>query len=208
MKKEIRCLSTELRAVTRGEDEAESMRLEGYAAVFDTETEVGGFFFEAVAPGAFSRTIVDDDIRALLNHDPNFVLGRSINNTLAMNEDETGLHVEITLPNTQVGADTYASVQRGDISQMSFAFDVIKDEWEKFEDGTHHRRLLDVRLWDVSPVTYPAYPQTSIDARSVDEIFEEQIGSLDAAEQKAERESALVRAKNRKRIINILERSQ
>jgi HK97 family phage prohead protease len=105
-------------------------------------------------------------VRALFNHDPNFILGRTVAKTLSLAEDSKGLKVEITPPDIQWANDLVASISRKDISQMSFGFRVVKDQWEEKEDE-NIRTLLDVDLFDVAPVTFPAYKGTSIQSRSL-----------------------------------------
>ena len=147
--------------------------IEGYAAVFDSWSEsLGGNdpFIEKVCKGAFEETIQQDDIRALFNHDPNYVLGRNKAGTLTLQEDEKGLLVRITPPETQWAKDLLVSIARGDISQMSFGFTVESDRW-LYEDNKDVRELLKVRLFDVSPVTFPAYTQTECGLRSIDEVL-------------------------------------
>lgn len=142
----------------------------GYVAVFDQLSVNLGGFREKIQRGAFANTIKTDDIRALLNHDPNNVLGRTKNNTLRLAEDEVGLVMEIDPPDTQTARDLVVSLERGDIDQGSFGFRVNLrgDRWEEDPNtGTVIRTLLDVKLYDVSPVTFPAYPQTSVGLRSL-----------------------------------------
>lgn len=139
----------------------------GHAAVFNAETDIGGYFMERVAPGAFKRAIGEDDVRSLFNHDPNFVLGRTKAGTLTLREDETGLMTETTPPDTQFARDLLVSIARGDISQMSFAFRVKRESWEEKGDKWL-RTIEDVELFDVSPVTYPAYPTTDVGLRNLD----------------------------------------
>lgn len=141
--------------------------IKGYPAVFNVMSENLGYFREIVRPGAFKKTINDGaDIRALFNHSPNFVIGRTRSNTLKLNEDGKGLAFESTPPDTTWARDLTTSIKRGDINQMSFAFETVKDRWGT-ENGERMRELLEVRLFDVSVVTYPAYPQTSASARSI-----------------------------------------
>lgn len=142
-------------------------RIIGHAAVFDREADIGGWFLETVAPGAFRRAIMEDDVRALFNHDPNFVLGRNRAGTLKLSEDDVGLAIDIAPPNTQFARDLVLSIERGDISQMSFGFYVRKEEWDETGDILK-RRLLEVELFDVSPVTFPAYPQTDVGLRTLE----------------------------------------
>ena len=158
-------LDVELRA---GDDDG-TLTIVGYAAKFDRESQDLGGFVEVIRSGAFRRAVQEDDVRALLNHDPNFVLGRTKSRTLRLSEDATGLRIEIDVPDAQWARDLYRSIERGDIDQMSFAFSVVKDAWTRREDETPDtlRELLEVRLHDVSPVTYPAYEDTEVGVRSV-----------------------------------------
>lgn len=168
MKIERRTLPVTLRA----KDGAAPM-IAGHAAVFNTETDLG-WFSEQVAPGAFTRAIAEDDVRALWNHDPNFVLGRNKAGTLRLSEDDTGLAVEIDPPDTQWARDLVTSMQRGDVSQMSFGFQVISEQWEARKgERTDLRTLIECRLFDVSPVTYPAYDTTDVGVRSAQQVLAE-----------------------------------
>jgi HK97 family phage prohead protease len=144
--------------------EGELPKLIGYAAVFDSLSEDLGGFREKIAPGTFKKSIRKHDIRALWNHDPNFVLGRKKSKTLKLKEDEHGLKMTVTPPDTQWARDLLTSIDRGDVDQMSFGFRTILDEWEQKKKETI-RTLKEVELVDVSPVTYPAYPDTTIALR-------------------------------------------
>lgn len=138
----------------------------GYAAVFDQDAEIMDFV-ERIAPGAFSDVLRGDhDTRALFNHDPSMVLGRTMSGTLRMTEDDIGLRVEIDMPPTQVGRDTYTLVARGDVSQMSFAFRASTDEWDYNADPIRRTITRIGELQDVSPVTFPAYDGTVVSART------------------------------------------
>jgi len=137
----------------------------GHAAVFNTIAQ-GGWFREQVAPGAFSDTIKTDDVRALWNHDTNIVLGRNRSGTLKLKEDERGLAVEITPPDTQFARDMVESISRGDVSQMSFGFQVKKATWTEDEDEDDLRTIEQVKLWEVSPVTFPFYDATDVSIKS------------------------------------------
>lgn len=161
---------TERRTVSgevRADGKKEGRKIQGYAAVFGEETELFfGELVEEIAPGAFDN-VLGDDVRALFNHDPNFVLGRNTSGTLRLSVDEKGLAYEIDVPETNIGNDLLMSVRRGDISQSSFGFTVVKDQWEALPDGRDKRTILEVgQLFDVSPVTYPAYATTEATARS------------------------------------------
>ncbi len=149
---------------------ADGLKLSGYAAVFNSRSVKLWDFYEVIKPGAFKRALANGaDVRALLNHDANFVFGRTKSGTLALAEDETGLRADITPPDAQWARDQMESVKRGDVDQMSFAFRVMPggDTWQM--DGNDLvRELTDVELFDVSVVTYPAYPETTVAVRSID----------------------------------------
>jgi HK97 family phage prohead protease len=132
----------------------------GYAAKFDTRSHDLGGFVETIRSGAFGRAIREgQDVRALINHDPGLILGRTASGTLKLAEDSTGLHYEVDAPDTSYARDLSESMQRGDVTQSSFGFRVRQDDWQK-EGRGRLRTLLDVDLTDVSPVTYPAYEDT------------------------------------------------
>ena len=163
----------ELRVVDSISEPGVEPAIEGYASVFDSwSEELGGNspFRERVVKGAFEETIQNDDIRALFNHDPNYVLGRNKAGTLTLEEDEKGLKVRIIPPNTTWAKDLLVSIKRGDITQMSFGFTVILDRWS-YEDNIDVRELLKVKLYDVSPVTFPAYAQTECGVRSLVDVI-------------------------------------
>jgi uncharacterized protein len=143
------------------EADSDDMVLEGYAAVFNSETDLG-HFREVIKPGAFDD-VMTNDVRALINHDPNLILGRTENGTLELSTDERGLKYRVKLGNQQYAKDFYESVKRGDISQSSFAFTIKDQSWN--EERTV-RSVDKVRqLLDVSPVTYPAYAAATVQAR-------------------------------------------
>jgi uncharacterized protein len=143
----------------------------GHAAVFHTEATISGLFREVIAPGAFRKSIKEADVRALFNHDPNFVLGRNRAGTLRLSEDGRGLAYEIDLPDTAVARDLYTSIERGDISQSSFAFKVVREQRAEPAKGETLPlfTVQEAKLFDVSPVTYPAYDATDVSAAS-DEV--------------------------------------
>lgn len=144
----------------------ETRTIHGYAAVFDSVADLG-WFQEKIARGAFDG--VDTDTVALVNHDSSMVIGRKSAGTLRLKGDDHGLLMEVDLPNTTYANDLYESIARGDIKHQSFAFQVLEDEWSN-ENGKDTRTIKKVRsLFDVSPVTYPAYSDTTVAKRSFEE---------------------------------------
>lgn len=165
-RKEYRIFQTTVRA------KADSPQIEGYAAVFNVSADLG-FLTERIAPGAFSRAIAEkQDVRCLFNHDPNNVLGRTKSGTLALSEDNTGLSYVCDMPDTQIGRDVHTMITRGDVDQCSFGFIVTKEEVTYNDDGSCTRQIQDCDLFDVSPVTYPAYESTSVEARSNETVLD------------------------------------
>ena len=156
--------------------EGDDMVLEGYAAVFNSETDLG-HFREVIKPGAFDD-VMTNDVRALINHDPNLILGRTENGTLELSTDERGLKYRVKLGNQSYAKDFYESVKRGDISQSSFAFTIEEQSWN--EERTV-RSVDKVRqLLDVSPVTYPAYAAATVQAREQQLELDEAIAVAEA----------------------------
>lgn len=163
---EIRVIAGEMRVHGMNS----SSRLEGHAAVFNKFSEDLGGFREKIAPGAFKESLRKSDVRALVNHDGNLVLGRNTAGTLTLKEDSEGLFFSVDLPDTQVARDIKVSIDRGDIDQCSFGFIVEADTWEEKDNGDVERTINKVRqLLDVSVVTFPAYPDTSVAATRMDE---------------------------------------
>lgn len=219
---ERRMVEAELRA----EGDPEKPVISGTAAVYNRWSEDLGGFREIIEPGFF-EPVLKNDVRALWNHNTDLVLGRTKAGTLSLADTERGLDVKINPPDTQTGRDAVVSIQRRDVTQMSFAFSVKSggDQWERDpKTGAITRRLLRggcEQLYDVSPVTYPAYPQTSVHARAMidslttqagqapglDETSSNQDGQapdLDQIEQ--ERAQARARNANRQRILQIKRR--
>jgi HK97 family phage prohead protease len=153
-------------------DEGNSSQIQGYAALFDVTTDIGGWFTESIKPGAFNRALKEgDDCRCLFNHSPDYVLGRTKSGTLRLKEDARGLWIENDMPDTQIGRDVLTSIKRGDVTGQSFAFMILGQEWRfaKNKGEVDHREITEVQLYDVGPVVYPAYETTSIAARSGEE---------------------------------------
>lgn len=175
--RELRLL-TGLKVEKREDGEDYIPTITGYAAVFDSETVIGGGewgFREKIAKGAFSEAIKTSDVRALFNHEEEYVLGRTKSGTLRLMEDERGLKVEIDPPDTQDARDLIKKMQRGDIDQMSFAFTMEGGVQTWDETGDMPLRTIEKigALWDVSVVTFPAYPDTEAAARSLAAVRKE-----------------------------------
>ena len=158
----------------------------GYAARFDALSQNLGGFVERIDPKAFNQTVTQADVRALFNHDANYVLGRSSSGTLRMDVDDEGLRYEIDLPPTATGRDLAVLLKRGDISGSSFGFRVLDDEWGETEDGYPLRTLKAVALRDVGPVTFPAYTAAESALRSLAEARNLDLGELVSAAKRNE----------------------
>jgi hypothetical protein len=143
----------------------------GYAAVFSSQTVIGDNYREIIAPGAFASAL-NTDVRALIDHDSGRVIGRTTAGTLRLREDAVGLAVEIDLPDTGDGRDLGVLIERGDITGMSFGFNVTKQSWDETGD-IPTRTIQAVDLHEVSVVAFPAYPDTTIALRSLDEARRE-----------------------------------
>ncbi len=164
--REVRALAAPI------EVRADSRTATGYAAVYNSIADIGGYFNEQIAPGAFDGTL-GGDVRALFNHDTAHVLGRTIAGTLRLASDDRGLAVEIDMPDTAMARDLTVSMTRGDISGMSFGFNVTKQTWD--ESGPVILRTIEaVELFEVSIVTFPAYDATDVAVRSLEQYKREQ----------------------------------
>ena len=162
LKRVMRTASTQFN--TRDDDG--KLAIEGYFAVFNSIYQIGEMMSESIAPSAFDNTL-SGDIRALINHDTTLVLGRTKAGTLQLRTDSHGLwgHIDIN-PNDTDAMNLYNRVQRGDVDQCSFGFDILNEETEYREDGSIHWTIKEVELYEVSPCTFPAYEETSIAARA------------------------------------------
>lgn len=147
-------------------DDNGKLSIEGYFAVFNSIYQIAPNMSESIAPGAFDNTL-NGDIRALINHDTTLVLGRTKANTLALRADNYGLWGSIDInPKDSDAMNLYERVGRGDVDQCSFGFDILDEETEFREDGSVHWTIKEVRLYEVSPCTFPAYEETHIAART------------------------------------------
>lgn len=157
-----------------GDDETSEVVLEGYAAKYNKRTTIGGWFDEMIAPGAFDDVLANEhDVRCVLNHNPSILLGRCVNGsgTLELFADEVGLGYRCTINTTISHAnDVQLMVERGDITQSSFSFSIGEETWTYSESGSEENDLRTIekvsRLFDVSPVTFPAYQDTEVSKRS------------------------------------------
>lgn len=165
---EKRMFNTEFRQI---EEPGTGRTVTGYAAVFNSPTTID-WFTEVIEPGAFDDALPVSDARALFNHEDEYLLARQSSGTLKLSIDERGLKYEFESPETSMGNDILVMIQRGDLKESSFAFTVAEQDWEESKDEqgnwTYTRRIKKVdRLYDVSPVTYPAYADTTVAARSL-----------------------------------------
>lgn len=180
-------------------------KISGYAAVFGSRTDLGGFT-EEIQAGAFSGVVGKSDVRALFNHNPDYVLARSSSGTLRMKEDDQGLYYELDVPNTRTGTELVELIKRGDITGNSFSFSVEpgsdNEEWKPAEDKSDspfpkmHRIIKRIKqLFDLGPVTFPAYDKTTVSARS------EELARAEAEKRAAEQMKTL--QDNRRRRLDL-----
>jgi len=178
-------------------NDGDSMSITGLTARYNSESEDLGGFTEVIAPGAFDEAVMLSDVRALYNHDPNFILGRVKAGTLELDVREDGPHYRVpSVPESR--RDVWEAIQRGDVTGNSFAFTVERDRWEERQSGKPLRIIEKVReLFDVGPVVYPAYANTVVAARCLDVAQEMRKDAKDDSFAEAEAE-ALAAARKRK----------
>lgn len=172
---ERRFFSSEVRTLKkedRADDDNTPSVIEGYAAKFDSETEIGYYykFREKIKKGAFDD-VLNDDVRCLFNHNPNYILARCVEGkgTLILSVDKVGLKYSYETPDRQYARDLQNAIEIGDVSQSSFAFDIESEIWTEVDGETPLREIVKFkRLYDVAPVTYPAYADTDVAKRSLD----------------------------------------
>lgn len=129
---------------------------------------IWGMFREQIKPGAFSESIAKRDVKTLWNHNSDYPLGRTGNGTMRVQEGEDGISFDNDPPDTSWGKDAVASIRRRDVTQMSFGFVTIEDDWSIDNENQLIRTIVKGELWEMSPVTFPAYPQTDVAVRSVE----------------------------------------
>lgn len=151
--------------VTRAESSPNDFTIEGYFALYEQETELFEGVYEIITKGAFNKTL-NNDIRALWNHNTQYVLGRNKSGSLELREDDKGLFGVVKLPATQYAKDLYELISRGDVDQCSFGFNILDEELEELASGAYRFRLKEVDLHEISVVTFPAYENTTVQART------------------------------------------
>ncbi|XVU22530.1 HK97 family phage prohead protease [Actinoplanes sp. CA-054009] len=169
---ERRTFASEVETRTAGENQRV---ITGYAYKFRALSEILGKFREQILEGAGAESIQKDDIRALFNHDANYVLGRNTSGTLRMSEDSTGLEYEIQADERQSYVrDLLIAMERGDVDKSSFGFRATEQSWDKTKEGTALRSIQKMALFDVSPVTYPAYSasESGVSKRALEQAEE------------------------------------
>jgi HK97 family phage prohead protease len=174
--KETRFITADVKVEKRMHDDqvVDFGVVEGYAAKFNQITVIDGYFKEVILPGFFDD-VLNDDVRCLKNHDPNFILSRSINGagTLNLTVDEIGLKYSYETPNITYAKDLQQSIELGDVSQSSFSFIAKNENWQVSDGEMDVRELIKCdRLFDVSPVTFPAYADTTVAKRSLENYKE------------------------------------
>ncbi|EPR09630.1 peptidase U35 [Sphingobium indicum IP26] len=167
----------ETRAITRGLElrsigGSETRTAEGYAALFNVETDIGGYWTEVIAPGAFTKSLQERDVVALHSHDTGRVVGRTGAGTLTLREDATGLAFSNDLPDTSDGRDLAVQIERQDIPGMSFGFITRKQQWDETIDPPK-RTILEAELYEITYTAFPAYPDTNVGLRSLEAAREE-----------------------------------
>lgn len=196
------------KAELRIQGENEKKKIVGHASVFNVLSEEMWGFKERVMPGAFKRTLSEGaDVRALINHNPSMILGRNKVGTLTLKEDERGLFCTVDPPDTTTAKDIIESISRGDVDSMSFSFRSVDERWIK-EGGINVRELIDVDLFDISIVTYPAYPATEVLVRSMPQMVrelsgifvQEEKGLEISAEDRTIIDNAIIRLQNLRKV--------
>lgn len=173
----------------------------GYAVKWEMKSETMGYwhrFKEQFKKGAFTESLTKEDQRALWSHDTSKVLGRTKNGTLRLYEDEVGLRFELDLPNTTLGNDAFETIKRGDIDGVSFGFQMQKQEWDESDPDNIVRTISQAKLFEISPVAFPAYPDSQVSARSHDP-YKEFVEEREEADLKERLKVKLTIKKNKRR---------
>lgn len=178
------------------EDDNGARTISGYALKWEMKSHTMGYwkrFKEQFRKGAFSDSLTSDDQLALWSHDTSKVLGRTKNGTLRLSEDDVGLRFELDLPNTTLGNDVHETIKRGDVDGVSFGFQMNKQEWDEADPDNIVRTVTKAKLVEVSPVAFPAYPDSQVSAREYDpykkhieELQKEELPKIVAEQRKRE----------------------
>lgn len=182
--------------------EEKGKTIRGYAAVYNSDSEWMGGFYEQIASGAFDD-VLDNDVRAYFNHDENLLLGRVSSGTLRIGTDKRGLWYEVDLPETSYARDLMELMKRGDVNQSSFAFLIDRDRWEE-RDGKTYRIIEKVsRLLDVSPVSQPAYPDATSELMARNDKPESEGAEVKVATPEAEAENDINVFEYKMKLLNL-----
>ncbi|MGZ9782471.1 HK97 family phage prohead protease [Bacillus pseudomycoides] len=168
-KTEKRNLTTEQMEIRESDNGTKT--ISGYAVKWEMKSHTMGYwrrFKEQFKRGSFTDSLTSEDQLALWSHDTSQVLGRTKNGTLRLFEDEIGLRFELDLPNTTLGNDAYETIKRGDVDGVSFGFQMQKEEWDESDQDNIVRSVTKAKLLEISPVAFPAYPDSQVSARSHD----------------------------------------
>jgi len=157
---------------TRASEEGKTI-VSGYAAKFETLSVPLYGFREKIRAGAFKNSLAKRDVKAFWNHNYDLVLGSTKAGTLKLEEDDKGLRFDLELPDTQAGKDAGVSIKRKDVTGVSFGFKVLRQEWDEKDPKNVVRTLIEVDLREISPTPFPAYPSTSVKARSAVDDYED-----------------------------------
>lgn len=197
----------------RNDDDSTTIR--GYAAVFDKLSVPLGGFREKIQRGAFKESLLKNNIKALWNHNSDYPLGSTDGKTLTLEEDERGLFFELELPDNTWGRDAKVAIERKDVDGVSFGFVVNKDSWDHNDSDESIRTLMDVDLIEISPTPFPAYPDTNVSARSIEEVVKDvdfkdiirsAIKELSEEEQRERKDEASYSIESMKRRLEIEEK--
>lgn len=162
MERQIRSIPIEFQ--TREDDD--NLTIDAYFAVYNSNYVIAPDMSESIAPGAFTSSL-SRDIRALINHDTTLVIGRTGAHTFDLRDDSHGLFGSVSINRNDSDAmNIYARVKRGDVSQCSIGFEIVKEDTEIREDGSIHWTIREANLYECSLCTFPAYEETSAVARA------------------------------------------
>lgn len=172
--RETRAIGAKLEIRMDGSDDEPKTAI-GYAVLFNNDTDIGGYWTERFAPGAFTNSLKENDVVALHGHQHDRPLGRNSRNTLRLTEDAQGLAFENDLPDTNDGRDLAVQLERGDIEGMSFSFRAKKEEWDETTEPPS-RTVIEADLFEITYTAFPAYPDTSVGMRSLEHARDEKRG--------------------------------